>query len=65
MERLRRTRPSLKGIALSGFGNEDDIQHALASGFARHLLKPIDIDCVQRALIEVAAESRAQVGLGS
>jgi CheY-like chemotaxis protein len=36
-----------------------DIERALASGFARHFTKPIDIDDLQRALLELAAEAGA------
>ncbi len=34
----------LRGIALSGFGMEDDVQRAAEAGFARHLTKPVDFD---------------------
>jgi CheY-like chemotaxis protein len=30
----------LKGIALSGFGMEEDIQRSLEAGFSLHLTKP-------------------------
>ena len=43
------------GNAISGSGDDDEIQRALASGFARHFTKPIDIDDLQRALLELAA----------
>ena len=58
--RSLRDRYRLTGIALSGSGGEEHIQEALASGFARHFIKPIDIGRLQQALIELAAESRAQ-----
>lgn len=32
----------LPGIALSGFGMDDDVQRALASGFSHHMTKPVD-----------------------
>ena len=32
----------LIGIALSGFGSEDDVAASLAAGFAAHLTKPVD-----------------------
>lgn len=60
--RTLRARSPITGIAVSGSGSEDDIRQALASGFARHFTKPIDIDRLQRALIELAAESRAPDG---
>lgn len=30
------------GIALSGYGMEEDIQRSLATGFSSHLIKPVD-----------------------
>jgi CheY-like chemotaxis protein/anti-sigma regulatory factor (Ser/Thr protein kinase) len=39
-----------KGIALSGFGTEADIQASLAAGFTTHLVKPVDIDEVTGAI---------------
>ncbi|MEQ1861507.1 MAG: response regulator [Chthoniobacteraceae bacterium] len=50
---------AITGIAVSGSGDEADIEQALASGFSRHFTKPIDIDRLQQALLEVASESRA------
>jgi CheY-like chemotaxis protein len=47
----------LTGIALSGSDAEEHIQETFASGFVRHFIKPIDIDRLQQALIELAAES--------
>jgi PAS domain S-box-containing protein len=41
----------LKGIALSGFGTDDDIAASAAAGFAAHLTKPVDWDRL-RAEIE-------------
>jgi CheY-like chemotaxis protein len=55
--RSLRERHSLSGIALSGSDAEEHIQEALASGFVRHFIKPIDIDRLQQALIELASES--------
>ncbi|MBA3961129.1 MAG: response regulator [Chthoniobacterales bacterium] len=54
MRELRATR-SLRGIALSGFGMESDINKARAAGFSEHLTKPINferLDQTIRALLE-------------
>jgi PAS domain S-box-containing protein len=32
----------MKGIALSGFGTDDDVAASVAAGFAAHLTKPVD-----------------------
>jgi PAS domain S-box-containing protein len=53
-----RSRPgyeSLRGIAVSGFGMDDDIARSKAAGFAEHLTKPIDFSLLQRSLSTLAA----------
>jgi CheY-like chemotaxis protein len=45
------------GIAISGFGQEEDIKRSQRAGFARHLVKPINIEVLRaemRALSGVA-----------
>ena len=41
---------SLRGIALSGFGMENDIDKARAAGFSEHLTKPINFDRLEEAI---------------
>jgi DNA-binding response OmpR family regulator len=41
MKTLRDTQ-GMKGIALSGFGTDEDIAASTAAGFAAHLTKPVD-----------------------
>jgi signal transduction histidine kinase/CheY-like chemotaxis protein len=48
MEQLRAT--NLRGIALSGFGTENDISKARAAGFSEHLTKPINFDRLDEAI---------------
>jgi signal transduction histidine kinase/CheY-like chemotaxis protein len=43
MQELRATK-GLRGIALSGFGMENDISRARDAGFSEHLTKPINFD---------------------
>jgi len=43
----------IRGIALSGYGMEEDIRRSHAAGFARHLTKPVDFDCLIGAIREV------------
>ncbi len=48
MERLN-TEHAIAGIALTGFGMEDDIRKSREVGFREHLVKPVDLnklDCV-------------------
>lgn len=39
-----------RGISLSGFGMDSDIAQSKAAGFARHLIKPIDVSLLCRAI---------------
>jgi signal transduction histidine kinase/CheY-like chemotaxis protein len=41
---------ALPGIALSGFGMENDIKKARAAGFSEHLTKPINFDRLDEAI---------------
>ena len=43
-------------IALTGFGQESDRQRALAAGFRKHMVKPIDLDALEKALISLERE---------
>ena len=49
-----RAEQSIAGIALSGFGMEDDLEKSRAVGFAEHLIKPINVDRLQVTLREIA-----------
>jgi PAS domain S-box-containing protein len=43
-----------KGIALSGYGMEEDVRRSREAGFARHLTKPVDLDTLRAAIRQVA-----------
>jgi CheY-like chemotaxis protein len=45
-----RAKSALRGIALSGFGMENDITKARAAGFSEHLTKPINFDRLDEAI---------------
>ena len=49
-----RARQSIAGIALSGFGMEDDLEKSRAVGFTDHLIKPVNVDRLQATLHEIA-----------
>ena len=49
MEELRK-RSHLKGIALTGYGMEQDVYRSHAAGFAAHLTKPVRIESLDDAL---------------
>jgi two-component system, chemotaxis family, CheB/CheR fusion protein len=50
-----RDRYGLKGIAVSGFGMEEDLRRSRASGFLEHLVKPVDVEKLKAALARAAA----------
>jgi CheY-like chemotaxis protein len=54
MNELARTY-RLRGIALSGFGMEEDVRRAAAAGFARHLTKPVDFETLITNIRELLA----------
>ena len=61
MEELRTTR-QMRGIALSGFGMENDVNRAWAAGFSEHLTKPINFERLEEAihrLLEAESSSPA------
>lgn len=47
-------RYGLKGIALSGYGMEEDIQKSLEAGFERHLTKPVSLQILRSAIQQAA-----------
>ena len=49
-----RAKQSIAGIALSGFGMEDDLEKSRAVGFTDHLIKPVNVDRLQATLREIA-----------
>ena len=44
------TMRGLRGIALSGFGMEHDVNKARAAGFSEHLTKPINFERLEEAI---------------
>jgi CheY-like chemotaxis protein len=43
-------RYALKGIALTGYGMEEDINNSLGAGFVAHLTKPVHIQALEKVL---------------
>jgi hypothetical protein len=41
---------NLPGIAISGFGNNGDIERSLQAGFSEHLIKPVRLDNLEAAI---------------
>ncbi len=46
----------LRGIAVSGFGRDSDIEQSLAAGFSRHLVKPINVVLLRKTILELTLE---------
>jgi two-component system CheB/CheR fusion protein len=53
-------RHHLRGIALSGYGMEEDVRKSLAAGFARHLTKPVTLQTLKTALLQVTMETQSR-----
>ena len=49
----------LHGIAISGFGMEEDMIHSQEAGFDEHLTKPVQLDALRAALDRVAGRISA------
>ena len=58
MRRLRSNHP-IRGIAISGFGTEQDHRRSREAGYEIHLTKPLDFDRLLDAIEQVAASSGA------
>ena len=59
--RAMRAFPEGKGIvilALSGFGQESDRQRSAAAGFDDHLVKPPDLDRIDKIINSISSDSR-------
>ena len=53
--RAAKQRQSLVGIALSGFGMEEDVRRSMDAGFDHHLTKPIDFQELEKFVGTMAA----------
>lgn len=57
MCQLRAAHPDLPGIALSGYGMEQDVKNARDAGFYAHLVKPVSMDQLRSLLNELAVKN--------
>ena len=55
---------TLPGIAISGFGSEEDLQQSAGAGFAEHLTKPIDLNRLESAIRRVTSPVATRPGPG-
>ena len=42
--------PEINAVAVSGYGTDEDLRKSAEAGFKHHLVKPIGIDTLRRAL---------------
>jgi CheY-like chemotaxis protein len=47
-------------VAVTGWGEPDDKARTAAAGFDHHLIKPVDVDAVEKLLGDFAAKSRPE-----
>ena len=55
MRELNRTQ-SIRGIALSGYGLDDDLRRSREAGFAQHLTKPVSFQALRDVIRQVVPE---------
>ncbi len=55
-----REKHELRGIAMSGFGQPEDVERAKAAGFDIHLVKPVSASALEEALLSVFETNAAQ-----
>jgi CheY-like chemotaxis protein len=48
----------MKGIAVSGFGMDNNIRDSLEAGFSQHLTKPIKLDQLRAVIEQISRECR-------
>ncbi len=66
--KLRSIQPQIVGIALTGYGMDEDLRRSREAGFSAHLIKPVDFDQLRRTLRQVtrrSAESTPRPAPGS
>jgi CheY-like chemotaxis protein len=56
--RQLRERYALKGIAMSGFGMDEDVRKSREAGFSDHLVKPVQVAQLEQAIHRVTGEPR-------
>jgi CheY-like chemotaxis protein len=49
-----RNRHGLVGIALTGYGRDEDVDRSQAAGFSAHLTKPVSVEGLECALASVS-----------
>ncbi len=55
MRQIKERQP-IKGIAVSGYGMEEDIKKSQEAGFSDHLVKPVSLEQIEQSLRRVAVQ---------
>lgn len=63
--RAIRARHGWPGIALSGYGMDEDVKRALDAGFSAHLIKPVNLEQLRLVLAEITARKTAALKAAS
>jgi CheY-like chemotaxis protein len=53
MKQARQRQPTVRGIAFSGFGMEEDLRRSKEAGFDYHLTKPVDFQILRESLAKL------------
>ncbi len=56
MRQLTERERHIKGIALTGYGMESDVERSREAGFLDHLMKPVDLNRLQHVIQKVASD---------
>ena len=59
-----KSRYGMRGIAMSGFGRDEDLAKSKQAGFDIHLVKPISLDRLEQTLRQLALEGGTQNPFG-
>jgi PAS domain S-box-containing protein len=59
MRSIRTQGSTLPGIALSGYGQDNDVQTSLAAGYSAHLTKPVNIPLLIDKISQIRAGAKA------
>lgn len=53
MREIRQRGHGIKGIALSGYGQDEDVRRSKEAGFAAHLVKPVDAEVLMETVAAI------------
>jgi CheY-like chemotaxis protein len=53
MRQMLERRCTTRGIAVSGYGSEQDVEQSLRAGFSAHLVKPVEFNALRETIAKV------------